>query len=77
MCTCTFVQIDDFKAPVSPTYPWVGTNAAVQSSVVASYSKRVNQWLRELRGLFKVVIFKTLHFQLQTCMEERDIICMI
>lgn len=64
-------------APVSPTYPWVGTDAAVQSSIVASYSKRINQRLRELRSLFEVVIFKILHFHLQTCMEERDIFCMI
>lgn len=58
---------------MSPTYPWVGTDAAVQSSVVASYSKRINKRLCELRSLFEVTIFKILQFHLQTCMEEWDI----
>lgn len=59
------------------TYPWIGTDAAVQSSVVASNSKSIDQWLRELRSLFEVVIFKILHFHLQTCMVEGNIFCMI
>lgn len=72
-----YICIDRRLAPVSPTYPWVGTDTAVQSGIVASYSKRINQWLRELWSLFEVMIFKILHFHLQTCMEERDIFCMI
>lgn len=72
-----YIYIDRWLAPVSPTYPWVGTDAAVQSSIVASYSKRINQWLCELRSLFEVTIFEILHFHLQTCMEERNIFCMI
>lgn len=71
-----YICIDRQLAPVSPTYPWVGTDAAVQSSIVASYSKRIDKWLRELRSLFEVTIFEILHFHLQTCMEEWDIFTM-
>lgn len=54
-------------APVYPTYPRVRADAAVQSGVVASDSKRINQWLRELRSLFEVMIFEFLQFHLQSC----------
>lgn len=53
------------------TYLWIGTDAAVQRSIVASYSKCINQWLRELWSFFEVMVFEILHFHLQTCMKDR------
>lgn len=60
-------HVETYHLHLSPTYPWVGTDAAVQSSIIAGNSKSIDQWLRELWSLFEVMIFKILHFYLQTC----------
>lgn len=69
--------VQSYHLHLSPTYPWVGTDTAVQSSIIAGNSKGIDQWLRELRSLFEVVIFKILHFYLQTCGGGRHFFRMI
>lgn len=51
----------------SSTYPWVCTDAAVKSSVVAGDSKGVDKWLRELRCLLEVMVIVLWYFHLQAC----------
>lgn len=50
-----------------PTYPWVGTDAAVESSIIAGDGKSVDQRLRELWRLLKVVVFEIVCFHLHAC----------
>ncbi len=52
---------------MSPTYPWVGTDATVESSVVAGDGKSVDQRLCELRRLLEVVVDVVVRFHLQAC----------
>lgn len=49
------------------TYPWVGTDTTVQSSIIAGDGKSVDQWLREFWRLFEVVIVVIGLFHLHTC----------
>lgn len=51
----------------SPTYPWVGTDAAVESSIIAGDGKSVDQRLCELWRLLEVVVFKIVRFHLHAC----------
>lgn len=51
----------------SPTYPWVGTDTTVESSIVAGDGKSVDQRLRELWRLLEVVVFEIVRFHLQAC----------
>lgn len=51
----------------SSTYPWVGPNTTVQSSIVAGDGKNVDQRLRELRRLLEVVIIVLGCLHLQAC----------
>lgn len=50
-----------------PTYPWVGTDTTVQSSIVASNGKSVDQWLRELWRLLEVSVNVLGRFHLHAC----------
>lgn len=49
------------------TYPWVCTDTAVQSSIVASDGKSVDKWLRELWRLLEVAVIVLWCFHLQAC----------
>lgn len=51
----------------SPTYPWVGTDATVESSIVAGDGKSVNQRLCELWCLLEVVVIVLVRFHLHAC----------
>lgn len=51
----------------SPTYPWVSTDATVESSIVAGDGKSVDQRLRELWRLLEVVVIVIVRFHLQAC----------
>lgn len=51
----------------SPTYPWVGTDAAVESSIVAGDGKSVDQRLCELWRLLEVAVVVLRRFHLQAC----------
>lgn len=51
----------------SPTYPWVGTDATVESGIVTGDGKSVDQRLCELWCLLEVVVTVIVHFHLQAC----------
>lgn len=51
----------------SPTYPWVGTDTTVKSSVVAGDGKSVDQRLCELWRLLEVVVAEIVRFDLHAC----------